>query len=99
MAVVLLQEFAGVPPEFITKVHEELDPEGNPPEGLIVHTAVEMNGQVRVVDVWESRESFERFEEQRLRPAIGAVAQRENVEPQPPTTELVDAFDFVRGAS
>ena len=32
----------------------------NPPEGLIVHTATETAGGVRVVDIWESQAQFEK---------------------------------------
>jgi hypothetical protein len=97
MAIVLIQDFAGIKPDFITKVSKELDAEANPPAGLLVHTAVEADGQVRVIDVWESRQAFDTFEEERLRPAIGAVAQRENLQPAPPETQVLEAFDLVRG--
>ena len=43
----------------------------DPPEGLIVHTAaVTTDGRMRVFDVWRSREAYERFDTDRLRPAI-----------------------------
>jgi hypothetical protein len=64
-------------------VSAKLDAENNPPEGLIVHTAGQRpDGGFRVFDVWESREAMERFERERLVPAIEDVAQGEGP-PQP----------------
>ncbi len=40
------------------------------PEGLILHTASEKDdGTMRIVDVWESKEAYERFERETLMPA------------------------------
>ena len=44
---------------------------GQNPEGLILHTASEKGGAMRVIDVWESKEAFERFEQETLMPAAG----------------------------
>jgi hypothetical protein len=40
------------------------------PSGGIVHVAGFEGGALRVLDVWESAEQFQRFQEQRLGPAI-----------------------------
>jgi hypothetical protein len=45
----------------------------NLPDGLIAHAAGDAGGQWEIVEVWESREQAERFDEERLRPAIEAV--------------------------
>ncbi len=50
-----------------------LDIAGNPPEGMIFHAAGEVEGRFQVFNVWESREHADRFEEDRLGPAIKAV--------------------------
>ncbi len=42
------------------------------PEGLIMHSAGQGEGYY-VYDVWESREAFERFMEEKLGPAIAEV--------------------------
>jgi hypothetical protein len=39
------------------------------PDGLLAHGATEVDGRLRVVDVWESREKFDRFAAERLGPA------------------------------
>jgi hypothetical protein len=50
-----------------------------PPEGLIFHSAGELEGRFQVFNVWESRENFERFTVDRLRPAQVAVMGEERV--------------------
>jgi hypothetical protein len=41
-----------------------------PPQGLIVHTAGEAGGALRIFDVWETREDFERFVKEYVEPAM-----------------------------
>ncbi|HKP89069.1 MAG TPA: hypothetical protein VJT75_03760 [Thermoleophilaceae bacterium] len=53
------------------RVNEIMRVEADPPAGLIAHTAsVTGDGRIMIVDVWESQEAFDRFEEERLMPAI-----------------------------
>lgn len=54
-------------------VTEKLDPVGNPPKGMLVHSAGEQDGRFTVVDIWESAEDFQRFAEERLGPAVAEV--------------------------
>jgi hypothetical protein len=77
MPIAMLQELPPeVTPELFDAVSAKLDSENNPPKGLIVHTAGRRpDGGFRVFDVWESREAMERFEQERLVPAIEEVAQ------------------------
>lgn len=43
----------------------------NPPDGLILHVAVERpDGGLRYIDVWESEELCERFTDDRLHPVV-----------------------------
>lgn len=49
------------------------------PKGLIVHLAFETPTGMRVVDVWESEEQFDRFQEERLRPAMDQVLQKAGI--------------------
>jgi hypothetical protein len=46
---------------------------GDVPEGLIVHSAGPSEGGWYVYDIWESKEHFERFLNERLMPAIQDV--------------------------
>jgi hypothetical protein len=54
------------------------------PEGLILHTSSEKDdGTMRIVDVWESKEAYERFEQETLMPAIGSMAAQAPEGPPP----------------
>jgi len=44
------------------------------PDGLIVHVAGPTDSGFRIIDVWESQGAWERFRNERLRPAIRRVA-------------------------
>ena len=53
------------------------------PEGLIVHTASEKDGRIRVVDIWESKDAYQRFERETLMPAIQGVVEAPQGGPPP----------------
>ena len=55
--------------------YDRLDKElgSDKPEGLIVHAAGESGSGVRIIDVWESKQQFERFQSERLGPAMRKV--------------------------
>ena len=64
----------GIGQEQYDAVNEKLDAQGDPPAGLVVHAAGQgEDGRWRIIEVWESRDQFERFNEERLTPAIAAV--------------------------
>ena len=64
----------GIGPDQYDAVNAELDAMGDPPSGLQVHAAGEADdGRMRIIEVWDSRDSFERFNEGRLTPAIAKV--------------------------
>ena len=75
MAVGMLQELQGVTADQYDQVSQEMGVNENPPDGLIVHTAGEMEGGggMRIFDVWESAEALERFTNERLMPAVEKV--------------------------
>ena len=52
------------------RVSQILDIESDPPPGLILHSASPSDGRLMIVDVWESQEAMDRFEEDRLMPAL-----------------------------
>jgi hypothetical protein len=59
----------------------KLEDQGNfPPDGLELHVAFMVDGQLRVSEVWDSQEKFEAFGE-RLMPVLGDVG----IEPGEPT--------------
>jgi hypothetical protein len=61
------------------------------PPGCIVHTASEVDGRVRIVDVWESRQHIDEFFQSKLGPAFAKLG----VEMDPP--ELTETFWIARG--
>ncbi|MEO8899249.1 MAG: hypothetical protein ABI352_09685 [Candidatus Dormibacter sp.] len=70
-----------------------------PPEGLIVHLAIErQEGGLRYLDVWESEEHWERFAAERLHPVVHPVLMEliGAQPPEPPRTPL-SAVDVWQG--
>lgn len=66
------------------QVEAKIGVENDPPEGLIVHTASEVDGQLKIVDIWESEEHADRFGQERLGPAIAEVAGQAMAGPPEP---------------
>jgi hypothetical protein len=64
------------------------DFKNNPPEGLIVHTAGEVDGGFQVIDIWESLEAAERFEREVADAHIDRVLGEDYQPPEPVTYEL-----------
>jgi hypothetical protein len=73
MAVLRIVQPPMLTPEVYDAVNAAAKVEENPPEGLLMHTAGEMNGAWQIVDVWESEDHARRFDEDRLTPAISEV--------------------------
>ena len=61
------------------------------PEGLIVHLVLQADTGLRHIGVWDSRQHWQRFRDQRLQPAVHAVltaAGFTQMPPDPPVQEL-----------
>lgn len=73
MAIGLLLDIEGMD----MKMYDDLNAEANfpveAPQGLISHVAGPIDSGMRVLDVWESREDFDRFVDERLGPALGRI--------------------------
>jgi hypothetical protein len=52
-----------------------------PPDGLILHLAGPTDEGFRIIDVWEHQEAYQRFETERLQPAIAALGGPARPEP------------------
>jgi hypothetical protein len=93
MAVLMELEFEATPEQY-DAVDKALDAKGNPPDGLIVHTARQDGEVMRVVDVWESPEAFGAFAESRLGPVVNETLGDDAPEgpPEPKFTELHNAY-------
>jgi hypothetical protein len=55
------------------KVNAQLGVAGDPPPGLLLHSAGEADGAWQIVDVWESEAQAREFYEGRLTQALEAV--------------------------
>ena len=78
----------GVGTNMYDGVQSEMDVKNNPPEGLIFHMAGEVDGKWTITNVWETREAYERFRDERLFPAIKKVSGMDPASgPQPTVTE------------
>ena len=76
MAVCIVMEFAGMNARQYEAVMDVLELRGvNPawPNGIISHVVGFTNHGAYVVDVWQSRQIFDAFLENRLRPAFEVV--------------------------
>jgi hypothetical protein len=86
------------PPMLTAEVYDAVNAKAgvseNPPEGLLMHTAGEVDGQWQIVDVWESEEHARRFDEERLAPAIEAVVG--STAPGPPPRTVYELHRVIR---
>jgi hypothetical protein len=79
----------GVGTNMYDAVSAEMGIENDPPAGMILHWAGEVDGKWTITDLWESRDAYERFREERLFPAIRTVSGMNPAEgPQPTITEF-----------
>jgi len=95
MAVGLWVSFAEGTQEQYNAVNAEMGVEENPPQGLIFHAAGPMEGGWNVIDFWESREAFDRFQQERLGPAIAAIG--DEAPPNPPSIKEFAVFNTISG--
>jgi hypothetical protein len=70
---VMLMRWAGVTPEQYEEARSRVDWEGDVPDGAVLHVAGFDEGDLRVTDVWDSPEQFQRFVEERLMPAVKEI--------------------------
>ena len=70
MAVALIIDLPGVNQAQYEAVTAQVTSDGWPSE-MIAHYAGPSDGGWKVVDVWQSREAFDRFAEEALGPAMG----------------------------
>jgi heme-degrading monooxygenase HmoA len=70
----------------------------DPPQGLIAHVMTKTPDGVRVVDIWESPEDFQKFNEERLLPTTQQVMTERGISVDPlPQPTFEEAFDLLRG--
>ena len=74
MAVGIHIKIAGGTAADFDRLNAEIDPDGNPPDGIMFHASGPIDGGWGVLDFWESREHYERFAAGRIGPAMGPQA-------------------------
>ena len=84
MPIGILAEMQGMTAEMYDALNDAMGFPEQVPDGLLMHLAGPIDGGFRVVDVWESREKFDRFAEGTLMPAFGQLEGRDRVQPNPP---------------
>jgi hypothetical protein len=79
----------GVGTPMYDAVQAEMGLADSPPDGLVFHWAGDVDGKWTITDIWESRDAFDRFREERLSPAIQKVSGMDPTDgPQPTFTEF-----------
>jgi hypothetical protein len=71
--VVMSMRWTGVTPEQYEEAREVVNWEGDVPDGAILHVAGIDGDGIRVTDVWESEDHFNRFVESRLMPGVQQI--------------------------
>jgi len=79
MATLMIMEWPGVTIDQYTQVMKLLDLDSTPARGAMLHLAGTDGNTMRVVDVWESRDAFQQFQQDRLMAAV----QKAGVSGQP----------------
>jgi hypothetical protein len=95
MAVGLWISFAGGTQEQYDAINAQMGVEENPPEGLVFHSAGPMGDGWNVIDFWESREHFDRFQQDRLGPAIEELGDK--APPGPPQIKEFPVYNIIKG--
>ncbi len=79
-------------PEIYRLVSQEIGPQS--PEGLIVQLVTAIDGGLRHLNVWRTREEWEAFRDSRVRPAVAAVLERLGI-PAPTENPLEYPLDLI----
>lgn len=93
MAILKIVRPPMVTPELYDAVNAHMGVDATRPEGLIMHSAGEVDGNWQIVDAWESEEHAQRFDAERLGPAVAAVAGESP--PGPPPTTAYELYNLI----
>lgn len=88
MATRIQLDFPNLGLDDYDRVGEALNFPADWPDGLLAHGSAEIDGHLRVVDVWESAGHFDRFVEQRLGSAIAETLGERAEQPERGDVEL-----------
>jgi len=73
MAVGIRLKMAGGSADLIDRLNALIDPDGNPPDGILFHASGPVDGGWGVIDFWESRAHFDAFAAERIGPAMAQL--------------------------
>jgi hypothetical protein len=70
-----------------------------PADGLLVHVVTTTEGGLRHLNVWRSREQWQRYQRQRVAPAVSAVLKAAGIHPRgaPPIEHELKLIDVEQG--
>ena len=93
MAVVVIQDFPQEETDRSTTNYDEISrrlQEGGliPPEGAILHCTGWTGNGFRIIEVWETREHFDRFLEQHVMPLVMEISGADSPAPEITSYEL-----------
>jgi len=88
MAVGMLLAGEGITEDSYRKLSEKMFgsfpmPQGEAPDGLIIHSAGQSDQGWYIYDIWESKEHFQRFAEGKIMPAAQEAGLGQDFRPQP----------------
>jgi hypothetical protein len=94
MAVAVEMEFEGATLAQYERVMElmGLEPGGDAPPHALFHWATETDSGLHIVDVWETREAFDRFAEEQIGPHSATAGF-----PNPPQLTFHEVHNYVHG--
>jgi quinol monooxygenase YgiN len=92
MAIGMIQDHEGATLEQYDQVVEKMGftPGGRHLPGCLFHWVTKTDDGIRVVDVWESREQFDRFAEEQIAPFTQEVGF-----PNPPETTFYEVHNHL----
>ena len=92
MAVAVEMNFAGGTTDQYDRIIEKMGfvPGGKGAPGGLFHWVTRTDGGMRVVDVWETREQFERFAQEKIGPISAEVGI-----PAPPTITFHEVYNYL----
>lgn len=93
MTVIRISQPPGVTPDMYDAVNAAMGVDEDPPDGLLIHAAGDVNGTWQIIDVWESDDQARRFDAERLGPAVGQVTGMSD--PPAPSVTIYEAHNVV----
>ncbi len=76
------------PVEVYDAAHAAVGRRSDKPDGLLVHVGRATDGGFEVLEVWESRDHFERFNRDVVGPVMAELAPGQPAPPPPPEFEV-----------